>query len=432
MRRLVCLVAGAACVAVAVLGVGVTGAHPARAAEGPGSGFARFSLAATAPGMQILPPSALPAEGDIGESIAQLQSGPQSYALSTIVWPGPLAGNAGTTLGLLAPPGVNVPPQAASQLNVPVRAEARTGQQPPTATSSYGGATLTASALDDASRADAAAAGTTGPTAGASTGSTETTATSTLTGPTSGQSVAISRVDNIVLNSGTIKIKSVTSTADALTNGVTASASGETIVSGLEIGGQIATIDQNGVHAGAAGAPVNGIADQIVNSALGQAGITLAISQPSKKANGGSAKSDAGNLVVAFPGGFIYTFGGASVSVAAVAGTPGSLTVPNVTVPAFNPSQSSITPLPAPVGSPSAPSPAAPALPAAAPPVSIQTPAGLPSALAVQSARLPGGLTPGWVILAMVGSALMAAGLWRLPDRTLEKSVNICALGEDR
>jgi hypothetical protein len=427
MKRLLCVAVGTAFVAVGAIGLTAT----ARAAETPGSGFARFNLVASAPGMQVLPPSAVPAEGDVGQSVAQLQSGPQSYALATIAWPGPLAGNAGTTLGLLAPPGVAVPPQA-SALNVPVRAEARTGQQPPTTTSSYGGATLTATALDDAARADAAVAGTTGPNAGASTGSTETTATSTVTGPAAAQSVAISRVDHVVLNSGTIKIKSVTSTANALTNGVTSSASGETVINGLEIGGQQATIDQNGIHAGPAGVPVNAIADQIINSSLGQAGITLAISQPSKKIKGGDAQFDAGNLVVGFPGGFIYTFGGASVAVAAVPGTPGSLTLPNVTIPPL-PAVESTSPSLAPTATPphSAPVPgptlASPSIPEPAP-----SPAGFPTALAAQAAALPRGLTPAWVILALVGSVLIAAGLGRLPDRTLEKSSNVCTIGDDR
>ena len=44
------------------------------------------------------------------------------------------------------------------------------------------------------------------------------------------------------------------------------------------------------------------------------------------------------------------------------------------------------------------------------------------------SLALPGGLSPVWPVLFLLGSAVMAAGLRRLPDRVLVEEANICSL----
>jgi hypothetical protein len=68
------------------------------------------------------------------------------------------------------------------------------------------------------------------------------------------------------------------------------------------------------------------------------------------------------------------------------------------------------------------------------------TPAGLsapplaaaPAVLPASASRrlaLPGGLPPILVMLVILGSGLIAAGLRRLPDRVLQEPSTVCTLG---
>src|SRR5258708_19199191 len=125
MKRLLSA-AGAVCLATAVAGIVAGG--PARADTAPpGSSFGTFGLTAAAPGEQITYdfPNASThpmAEGEVPQSVAQLSSGPIGYALATVAWPGPLAGNLGATAQVL---GLGLPTAITNNLNDPVRAEAR-------------------------------------------------------------------------------------------------------------------------------------------------------------------------------------------------------------------------------------------------------------------------------------------------------------------
>src|SRR5438105_10497418 len=62
-------------------------------------------------------------EAEVPESSANLANGPVGYGLASVVWPGPLASNAGSLILVLQP---TAPPQA-TMLNDPVLAEVRSG-----------------------------------------------------------------------------------------------------------------------------------------------------------------------------------------------------------------------------------------------------------------------------------------------------------------
>ena len=429
-RRLPWLASGLACLAASGAGIALGG--PARADSAPGSSLGSFALTATAPGMQLTwdyPTAATHpiGEGDVPHSLAQLQSGPQGYALSSVAWPGSLAGNAGSTSQLL---GLGIPPSVSGNLNDPIRAEARTGNGPSSVTNdSVPGTDMTASATDTEVRAQSTIAGAVGPVPGMSTGNTVTTSDTRLTGVSTALATASSRVQDIVLAGGVVKIASVTSTADVATDGVHASGHGGTVVAGMTIAGQPVSVDQSGVHVGQAGAPANAAASAIVNQALAGAGMKILVSMPSDRAQGASDTYDAGNVVFTWnvPNSQgqtgTATFGGASATVAAapgiaaldVSGTPGA--------------GGATAPLPSPSGA-SAPLPATGldgGVPAAQAPSAAATPRQVVAAGAV---GLPGGLSPLWLALALVGSLLCAGGLRRLPDRVLEHPATACTLGD--
>jgi len=84
----------------------LVGPTVAQAAAEPGSGFGSFNLAANAPVEQVRfndgsncggsPGGTGGCEGVVPETVAMLRKGPIGYALSSIAWPGVLAGNIGS------------------------------------------------------------------------------------------------------------------------------------------------------------------------------------------------------------------------------------------------------------------------------------------------------------------------------------------------
>jgi hypothetical protein len=255
---------------------------------------------------------------------ASLQSGPVGYGLSTVAWPGPLASNGGTLLLVVQP---TTPPAVANSANYPVRAESRTGQNPPESHDNHvAGTDLTTTALNDMVSADAVinkAAGL--------PGIFGTTQTHSLVKTTDlgGLSESTSLVQDINLGEGVIKIESVSSRATASTDGSKATGDAETIVNGMTVGGQPAYIDQDGLHFGEQNQPANAIANQIAQQALGQAGFKIFVSTPQKEIKGAAATVTAGSLVITQgegdEGAGTISFGGASASVTGEGGDTSAL-----------------------------------------------------------------------------------------------------------
>jgi hypothetical protein len=251
-----------------------------------------------------------------------------------------------------------------------------------------------------------------------------------VTGPTTAIAEAYSHADDISLAGGVVTIGSVTSTAKGTTDGVKASATGHTVVKDMKIAGVPVTVDEHGVTVNGNNTPLNKIATDTVNTAISQAGMTIAVSLPSGKPDRGNIVYNAGSLVFAWttPGGsFMAILGGATVNLAAVQGSGFSLNLGDTT---------SVTP-----EQPAAFIPGRPGTPGTAgtPGVAPQTSGAQPPAiapqtvtpvLAAQQLPLPKAPSPVYAVLGLFGVGLLAVGMRQLPDRVLEARATHCLLGE--
>jgi hypothetical protein len=410
----------------------------ASAAAEPGSGFGSFNLAANAPVQQVRfndadkcggsPGGTGGCEGVVPETVSMLRNGPIGYALSSIAWPGVLAGNLGSIVI------VSGGPDQAKALNSPVRAESRTGSGPDTVTNTdYPGAKMVATAKDDLVVAAAEVAQSTSQDAGTFNHSTSRTKVA-LTGPASAVGEAFSHAQDISLAGGVVTIGSVTSTAKGTTDGVKASATGRTLVNDVKIGGVPVTIDEHGVTVNGNNAPVNKAASAAVNAAISNAGMSIAISEPTGKPDRGNIVYSAGSLIFAWKtqGGTVTAiFGGATVQLAAVQGG-GGLNFDLGTTPLAPGGPAAVSGGSAPLAGGSATAPVGQTngvAPGAAPAVAPQDSTIAP-ALAGQGVPLPSGPSPAYAVLGLFGAGLLAAGMRQLPDRVLEAQASTCLLGE--
>ena len=436
---------GFACIAAGMLALTAAVAIPstAQADDEPGSGLGSFNLSAAAPAVQVRyfdadNCSARAAgtggcEGVVPETVSTLRNGPIGFGLSSIVWPGVLAGNVGS-VAIAANP--NTPPQATAA-NDPIRAEARTGAGPDTVTyDQVPGAKMTATAKDDVVTASAEVAQASSTPVGDFGNSSSSTSVK-LTGPAQAIAHATSRVSDLSFAGGAITIGSVTSTVDGTTNGTKASATGKTVVNDVRIGGVPVTIDDRGVTVQGQNAPANGVANTAVNTIVSNMGMTFAVSQPSGKPEGGKIVYDAGSLVISWaPDGgahnFVVVVGGASVALAAVPAVDYSFGTDLGAAPVTGGGAGAAA---GPVLAPASGGGAAPAAPGALPaaPDVAGTPATTGGAtLAGQGVPLPGAPSPAYLVLGLFGAGLLLAGMRQLPDRVLEAKAATCLLGETR
>lgn len=407
----------------------------ATAAAEPGSGFGSFSLAANAPVEQVRfndgdkcggsPGGTGGCEGVVPETVSMLRQGPIGYALSSVAWPGAIAGNLGSIII------VSGGPKEAGALNSPVRAEARTGSGPDTVTNTdYPGMTMTATAKDATVSASADIAQSSSSQGGTVKNSTSRTKVA-LTGPTTGIAEAFSRADGISLAGGVVTIGSVTSTAKGTTDGVLASATGRTLVKDVKIAGVPVTIDERGVTVNGTNAPLNKTASDAVNTAISGAGMSIAVSLPSGKPERGSIVYTAGSLVFVWKtsgGSVTAIFGGATVQLAAVKGGGFNLDLGGTTAPLVDPPPFTAgTP-----GTPGSPgTPGIPATPGEQPPAApVVAPGQIAPVLAGRKVPLPAAPSPAYAVMGLVGVGLLAAGMRQLPDRVLTARATTCVLGE--
>jgi hypothetical protein len=430
------LAAGLACLTSAAFPL--VGVH---ADEEPGSGFGAFALSANAPVMQaqfdyaaqrcsVETAGTAGCEGVVNESVSQLSNGPVGHALSSVTWPGTLAGNLGSLL--ITAGGGNVPPEA-NQLNSPIRAEALTGapapvvnDYPPAPAPTL--AHMRAEVKPAKVTAEAALGGVQQAAIG-SLGASTSRSSAELTGVATARATAHAEVQDINIG-GVLRIGAVVSDASATTDGVKAGAKGRTEVTGATVAGIPVTIDENGVTVQTQNVPLptKQLTDA-VNGALSQAGLTVALSEPHGTPVGSAVSYDAGALVVLWKPqadtAFRVVIGGAQVAVSAgpgfdfggpttgtTGGLPGGTTTGGVSVP---------PPL---TGGGDAP----PVLGGTDVPPAVGGP--LAPVLSATHAPYPSGLSPWLVTLAVVGAGLMMAGLRRLPDRVLVAAGGACPNGE--
>jgi hypothetical protein len=422
------------------LGTSAFLASGATAESEPGSGLGSFSLSANAPVMQARfdyakqrcgadPAGTAGCEGVINETVSRLSNGPVGYALSSVAWPGTLLGNLGSLL--ITAGGSDVPPEATA-LNSPIRAEAHTGGKPvvtdyppaPAPTAAHMKADATATKVT----AEAALGGVQQPTVGTLGASSSRTLTE-LTGVSAARATAHSEVQDVTI-AGVLHLGAVESDALATTNGTTAKASGHTVVSGASVAGIPVSIDENGITVNTQSAPLPPQAEDTVNTALKNAGITVALSKPHGTPSGGSVVYDAGVLAIVWgiQDGMTASveLGGAQVAVRATPGlgclfgcgpgggtgtTGGTVAPPPPVTPPLGPTTT---------GGDVAPPPTV-----SGPEPQVVQP--VPQAFA---GKMPGGLSPWLGALAVVGAALVMAGLRRLPDRVLAASSSSCPNGD--
>ncbi len=388
----------------------------ASAQEEPGSGLVAYRLLANAPGFSL---NGLYRDVDVTvpEVTSSLSTGAVGAGLSSLAWPGPVIGNGGSTLLVLAP---QAPPEAVL-LNSPVRAETRTGGQRQATNATVPGALMTSRAEP----AEVTAAASTGDTVlpVVTVGSLDASSRVALTGARTAVAEARSTIGRISLLEGVVQIGAVTSEVTAASDGVTATSEGATTVIGMTVAGVTVTVDDTGLHVDGTDVP-NPLPLEAVNEAVAATGLQVLLTAPRTTTSGGTVSHDAGALVLLFTqdgAQYSLTLGRASVDVLASPGDPLAST-PDIQPAPSAPAPAPIEPVTTgplsdvPVNLPSG---AVPVLAAPATSGTVQAPATAPSALTPTSFVLSGGVPGALAVLGLMAVGLLATGLHRWPDRLL-------------
>lgn len=399
----------------------------AQEAEGE-LGFFDITAEASGIGASFGDPTAQPypvAAGLLPNAHASLSAGPSGRARSSLLWPGPLVGNAGSLANVIGTP---LPPEVVSQANYPVVAQAEAG----------GGGTdeaavgpMTAKVEGSDSRAATTLTDVTAPDV-VTAAKVVTTSRSYLEGGKA-ISLAESVLEGVSVAGGVLEIARIRTLARGVTDGVTASTTQELTVTGVTLNDQAVTIDGEGINAGAGVVPIGDVLEGAKPATDGfgiRAFVTDALKQESA---GGAALLDTGAVVVEWSppeSGQFFTvvLGGSSVRVSA---TPGSgFGAGGVGDEFFAPADPG-TVLPTPSFSPSADLPLSPPVadstlagpasntgggPAVAAP--IQSGSSLELASAV-SDRVPFG----WVLVGIIGALLAGSGLHTFRQQALAAAI---------
>jgi hypothetical protein len=316
-------------------------------------------------------------------------------------------------------------------LNDPYKAEAQSGTGNPTATMTGPGVNMSVTATSTKVLASTVMDGSAVPNVGNSFGKTSTVTSVLVTGPNKAVVDATSTMHNVSLGAGVITIKSIVSVAHATTNGTTATGSASTTVQGMKLAGTPVVVDDKGIHVATQKQGMPSLA--ALDKAIAKSGFQVFVAQPSRLLKGANVEVDAGNLVfqqnnVQYTGqandtGNLIVVGGASIQASSNLGyqyNPPPLPVPSTPGAAAPPPSGPSGSGPVTSGGGSVPPPAVAGAPAPA----------QPPLLAAQKSGLPGGIQAAWVVVALLGAGLLAAGLKRLPDRVLEARGAACTLGD--
>lgn len=359
------------------------------------------------------PSQAAQIEGDVPEASSSLVTGGLGYGLASIAWPGATFANGGTLLQTVVP---GFPPEAGTLLNYPVRAEARTGQEPPSVSNdSVPGVTMRATATPD--RVDVAAnLSRVEGAAGATLGSVRAVTSLKLERLLGTSSAEITATDIDI--AGVVKIGSIHSVSMGTTDGLMAKGDAHTTVSGVTVAGVPATIDENGLTIGDSANPINSAINEVAKAILEQSGITLVVSSATKDVEGPTGRFTAGSVLITMPGDGAavgrLSIGGASTVVTASRSDPSGL-VPDdvVELPTGSIDDTAGTD----GGEPTTLHPVtdaevpAPLASDGDPEVTLG-----PAAPTLAASVGYGGLSPALIVLGMFGSVLVALGIRRFTD----------------
>jgi hypothetical protein len=417
---------GGACVAVSLGPVAAQedGAPPS--SEPIGS----FRLSSAASGAELIVGDTV--SGTVPDAAANLETGGIGYGRASAAWPGALGANAGD-LVILASAG-QIPPEMEPtfrMLNYPVRAESRAPGGPEEASFSDAGVTVRSTATADRTEATAEAERTEAP--GALTfGSASVIAVSSHLEVV--QATSASTVTDIELADGLITIGSVTSTAMATSDGAAATGDAATVVSDVRVGGQPATIDQDGLRLGEEGerTALSDVANELAAQTLRQAQVEVVVTEPTIDVDGPSATTSAGSLLIAFGEGtdrMAVVFGGASAS----AGAGPAFSVPAMEAPATPGADQPATfgsDVTGPGSAPTATPGGAPRRgPAGAPASPEPATTGPPSSLPMRPIAFFGHGNPLWLALLGAAGGLAAARALRALGLGLADTSITCTAG---
>lgn len=271
---------------------------------------------------------------------SSLDTGENGLALSSSQWPGEFAGNAGSLLQVFGAP------EEAGALNYPVRAEASTAG--PSESSDLG---MTARVDGPLAEAIAEAGGFDGEGSEFLTfGDARATSRSELVDGTV-TVTATATVTDIVIG-GVITIESVETVAIARSDGSAGDNEGSTTVSGLEVAGQPARVDENGVQAGDGTTenPADAVAQTVIDDVLSNFAqafqVELYLSKPRSTDQGNIQEHRSGSLVMRLVAGDpeagqggdgVIAIGGSNAYAQATSGVPFTATpLPSVTAAPFD------------------------------------------------------------------------------------------------
>lgn len=388
-------------------------------------GFFDVAADATGIGASFGDPASQPypvAAGMLPSAYAQLSAGPSGQARSSLLWPGPLLGNAGSLANVIGTP---LPPEVVSNANYPIVAHASSaagGSDEATLGPMHakveGGDSRASTTLTDVDVPDVVTAT-----------RVRTSSRSYLDGATA-VSVAESVLEGVQV-AGVLEIARIRTVATGTTDGVAATTAQEVTVTGVRLGDQSATIDGEGLHLGGGTVPV-GEALAGAQPAFDGFGIRAFVTDPLKQeTSGGAAVLDSGSVVIEWSppqSGQFFTvvLGGSSVRVSATPGSafgaPGSDALGDV-APAPD-ATTALLPTPAlslaPPDAPAAASNGSATAPAGGERAGAPVAAPVQSGAALDLAASTSDRVPfGWVLVGMVGAALAGTGLHSFRQQAL-------------
>ena len=216
------------------------------------------------------------AAGLVPNAVAQLGSGPSGYALSSIAWPGPLAGNAGSLANVVGTP---LPPDVVANGNDPVKAEAAAGggnKDEKTVGPMY--------AVVDGPRSEARTTISNFRAGAAISASRIFTQAVSRLDQGSAISTAETELNGVEVAAGAVKFDSIRTSAKGTTDGAVATTEHHEVVSGFTVAGTPMVVDENGTHAAN-----NNSANPLVpavdagNAALKSMHMTIYMTKPSEE-----------------------------------------------------------------------------------------------------------------------------------------------------
>lgn len=277
-------------------------------ARGDAPPFAGFTGKTTAAGIAFFydqPSAGVPSSptAELSVAIAQsvLESGPSAYGLASNLWPGSLIAN--------VPPVITgeahkqgLPPEVPDLPAYPVRAETFHPQGPETQRSDLAGGTMESKARADAAEARAAINSTLLP--GALSAGTVSSFAESVLEERGIVSRATAAAQDVSIMNGLIRIGSVVSTAEAVSDGRTAAVTGGVTVGIVKIANFVLSIDEHGLHGikvmGQEPGPETSEINEAANEILDDYGVTISVAGPIDIVEGASGSRSLGGLLVNF------------------------------------------------------------------------------------------------------------------------------------